>query len=113
MVINAARSGVKAIFCEKPIALNPKDARQMVSFCKKKNTPLIINHERRWDNYYQKALDSGAIGGKLLGAGGGGFLLLYIEKKYKQFFQLDENLKFTPNRTEKNEKIIKNDFKPI
>jgi len=33
------------------------------------------------DEYYQKAKDSGAIGGKLLGAGGGGFLLLYIEKK--------------------------------
>jgi D-glycero-alpha-D-manno-heptose-7-phosphate kinase len=36
------------------------------------------------DNYYQKAKDSGAIGGKLLGAGGGGFLLLYVEKKYQQ-----------------------------
>ena len=29
------------------------------------------------DKYYQKALDAGALGGKLLGAGGGGFLLLY------------------------------------
>jgi len=29
--------------------------------------------------YYQKALDAGAIGGKLLGAGGGGFLLFYAE----------------------------------
>ena len=36
------------------------------------------------DNYYQKAKDSGAIGGKLLGAGGGGFLLLYVENKYQQ-----------------------------
>ena len=36
------------------------------------------------DNYYQKAIDSGAIGGKLLGAGGGGFLLLYVENKYQQ-----------------------------
>jgi D-glycero-alpha-D-manno-heptose-7-phosphate kinase len=32
------------------------------------------------DKYYQLALDSGAIGGKLLGAGGGGFLLFYAEK---------------------------------
>lgn len=31
------------------------------------------------DNYYEKALRAGAIGGKLLGAGGGGFLLLYVE----------------------------------
>ena len=31
------------------------------------------------DSYYEKALKAGAIGGKLLGAGGGGFLLLYVE----------------------------------
>jgi len=29
--------------------------------------------------YYEKALKAGAIGGKLLGAGGGGFLLFYVE----------------------------------
>lgn len=28
---------------------------------------------------YDKAIDAGAIGGKLLGAGGGGFLLFYVE----------------------------------
>lgn len=32
------------------------------------------------DTYYNRALENGAIGGKLLGAGGGGFLLLYCEK---------------------------------
>jgi D-glycero-alpha-D-manno-heptose-7-phosphate kinase len=31
----------------------------------------------RIDSFYQRALESGALGGKLLGAGGGGFLLLY------------------------------------
>jgi D-glycero-alpha-D-manno-heptose-7-phosphate kinase len=31
------------------------------------------------DRIYQRALDAGALGGKLLGAGGGGFLLLYVE----------------------------------
>jgi D-glycero-alpha-D-manno-heptose-7-phosphate kinase len=31
------------------------------------------------DETYQKALDMGAGGGKLLGAGGGGFLLLFVE----------------------------------
>jgi D-glycero-alpha-D-manno-heptose-7-phosphate kinase len=31
------------------------------------------------DRCYEKALAAGAIGGKLLGAGGGGFLLLYVE----------------------------------
>ncbi len=33
------------------------------------------------DRYYELALKSGAYGGKLLGAGGGGFLLLYCEKE--------------------------------
>lgn len=31
------------------------------------------------NDYYEKALEAGAIGGKLLGAGGGGFLLFYVE----------------------------------
>jgi len=31
------------------------------------------------DFLYQKGLDAGAVGGKLLGAGGGGFLLFYVE----------------------------------
>lgn len=36
------------------------------------------------DRYYEKALKAGAIGGKLLGAGGGGFLLFYVKPKNKQ-----------------------------
>lgn len=32
------------------------------------------------DDMYEKALKNGAVGGKLLGAGGGGFLLFYCEK---------------------------------
>lgn len=31
------------------------------------------------DRYYQTAIEAGALGGKLLGAGSGGFLLLYCE----------------------------------
>ena len=32
------------------------------------------------DSIYDKAINAGAIGGKLLGAGGGGFILFYVEK---------------------------------
>lgn len=32
---------------------------------------------------YEKAMKNGAAGGKLLGAGGGGFLLLYVPQKYQ------------------------------
>lgn len=35
------------------------------------------------DEYYEKALKAGAVGGKLLGAGGGGFFLFYCEPKYQ------------------------------
>lgn len=31
------------------------------------------------DEYYEKATKAGALGGKILGAGGGGFLLFYVE----------------------------------
>lgn len=33
------------------------------------------------DGMYKKAIDAGALGGKLLGAGGGGFLLFYVENE--------------------------------
>ena len=35
------------------------------------------------DQYYENAIKAGATGGKLLGAGGGGFLLFYVEPKNK------------------------------
>ena len=41
------------------------------------------------DSYYERALQAGAVGGKLLGAGGGGFLLLYVEPE-KQAKVTDE-----------------------
>ncbi len=35
------------------------------------------------DEYYEKAIKAGAYGGKLLGAGGGGFLLFYCQEEKK------------------------------
>ncbi len=40
------------------------------------------------DNIYQKALNSGALGGKLLGAGGGGCLLFYVPKEKQKSVRL-------------------------
>ena len=51
------------------------------------------------DNLYNYALKNGALGGKILGAGGGGFLLLYMKKK--------DRIKFL----NKNNKIINIPFK--
>lgn len=36
------------------------------------------------DEIYERARRAGAVGGKLLGAGGGGFLLLYVEPSYRE-----------------------------
>jgi len=36
------------------------------------------------DELYKKGIDAGALGGKLLGAGGGGFLLFYCEKEKQE-----------------------------
>ena len=40
--------------------------------------------DSRIAGYYQQALDAGAVGGKLLGAGGGGFLLFYCDEWLQQ-----------------------------
>ncbi len=46
------------------------------------------------DKWYQIAIENGAIGGKLLGAGGGGFLLFYVPKeKQKQVIESLPELK--------------------
>lgn len=45
------------------------------------------------DNYYQKALKAGAKGGKLLGAGGGGFFLFYCEPKFQNKLRKALNLR--------------------
>jgi D-glycero-alpha-D-manno-heptose-7-phosphate kinase len=46
----------------------------------KKQLSTGISNDRI-DDYYKKALDAGALGGKILGAGGGGFLLVYCPKE--------------------------------
>ncbi len=45
----------------------------------------ISNHDI--DDYYQRGINAGAIGGKLLGAGGAGFLLFYCPKDRQADFR--------------------------
>ena len=53
------------------------------------------------DSLYETALKNGAIGGKLLGAGGGGFLLLFAEPdKHKQIKDAMRGLLYVPIRFE-------------
>jgi D-glycero-alpha-D-manno-heptose-7-phosphate kinase len=36
------------------------------------------------DSLYERGIKAGALGGKLLGAGGGGFLVFYVQPEYQQ-----------------------------
>ncbi len=49
----------------------------------KKELASAISNEKI-DYYYNLAIKSGALGGKLLGAGGGGFLLFYVPEEKHQ-----------------------------
>ena len=69
-------------------------------FLKKNLTKHISNPQI--DEIYNTAIESGAIGGKLLGAGGGGFMVFFANKKNHK--KIKENLKkklFVPFRFEK------------
>ncbi len=50
------------------------------AWCQKRTLVDMISNDSI-NEYYEKARKAGAIGGKLLGAGGGGFLLFYVEKQ--------------------------------
>ena len=63
---------------------------------KKKLNPLTTNKEI--DTMYQTALNLGALGGKIIGAGGGGFLLLNIRVKDQYEFRQNFSLKELPFR---------------
>ena len=55
------------------------------------------------DNIYERALKSGALGGKLLGAGGGGFMLFYVTEDYrKQVLKELSKLLYVPFKFENN-----------
>jgi D-glycero-alpha-D-manno-heptose-7-phosphate kinase len=62
---------------------------------KKELSNSITNH--KIDELYQTSIRNGALGGKLLGAGGGGFLLIYMNKgKQKKFLKKIKNITNIP-----------------
>lgn len=50
------------------------------------------------DGHYARAMAAGALGGKLLGAGGGGFLLFYVPKERQEAVRAALNLMEIPFR---------------
>ena len=53
------------------------------AWCLKRGMTASITNDGI-DALYEKAVEAGALGGKLLGAGGGGFLLFYVEKEKQE-----------------------------
>lgn len=65
------------------------------NWCLKKTLATSITN-LEIDELYQKALRAGALGGKLLGAGGGGFLLFYVPLEKQNNVKKALNLPQTP-----------------
>lgn len=55
IVEEAAEAGVKAIFCEKPIAESLGAADQMIRRCARRGVLLMVDHQRRFDPFHQAA----------------------------------------------------------
>lgn len=65
IIEKAAENGIKAIFCEKPIADTIKHASKIVDLCKRGGIILMIDHQRRFDLFHQevkKILVDGRLG---------------------------------------------------
>ena len=75
----------------------------------KKSLSKVISN-KKIDNLYEFAMKNGALGGKLLGAGGGGFILLYIpQQKQKKFFKKIKHVLNVPfNFSDEKSQIILN-----
>jgi predicted dehydrogenase len=60
-----AEAGVRAVFCEKPVATRLTDADRAVRRCRERGTLLVVNHNRRWHPFWHTVRDeiaSGTIG---------------------------------------------------
>ena len=53
IVKEAVNNGVRAIFCEKPIADSLKNADEIVKLCNERKIVLQIDHQRRFDKFHQ------------------------------------------------------------
>ncbi|MEE3258360.1 MAG: Gfo/Idh/MocA family oxidoreductase [Candidatus Latescibacterota bacterium] len=66
LVVDAAKAGVKGIFCEKPLATNLADADRMIAACEQNGTVLSVDHTRRfqplWRHAKEQIVDQGVIG---------------------------------------------------
>lgn len=81
MTIQAASFTPKAILCEKPMAMNLGEAKEMLRVCRENDVLLLIGHQRRYKPQYARAkelLNEGVIGGleRIIAAGHAGTSLM-------------------------------------
>jgi predicted dehydrogenase len=65
LTVACAENGVRAIFCEKPIATRLADAERMIAACQSAGSLLVINHNRRFHPHYrelQRRIAAGELG---------------------------------------------------
>ena len=65
VAVACAEAGVRAIFCEKPIASGLADAERMLAACRQAGSLLVINHNRRFHPNYrrlQRLIAQGGLG---------------------------------------------------
>lgn len=63
---DSAETGIKAIWCEKPLCDDINKAKDIIKICKKKKIILAVNYFRRWSRPYQKLrefIQNGGLGG--------------------------------------------------
>jgi len=63
ITVACAKHGVRAIYCEKPIATKLADAERMLSACESSRSLLVINHNRRFNPNYRRLCELVAAGG--------------------------------------------------
>jgi predicted dehydrogenase len=62
MTVACAEHGVRAVYCEKPMATTIGDAERMLAACRVSNTLLVVNHNRRFHAHYRRLRDLVAVG---------------------------------------------------
>ena len=62
VAVACARSGVKVIYCEKPVAQTLPDAEAMIEACAASGTLLVVNHNRRFTADFRVLRDRIAAG---------------------------------------------------
>ena len=63
IVLGCVNAGVRAIYCEKPIAQMVSDAARMLEVCRQQDVLLAINHNRRFELNHRRLRDNIGEGG--------------------------------------------------